>query len=238
MKGANSQSRNLWRRSVASGLLWPVQEEADASPTQPNAAPEPNRDPETPRKFWPACKTLAGRVITYLPTQCRERIARSRNARLFATVAVAGLLLAVGIALEFAFSTGSPSVGLMEILRLNKELFGEVEKGNVTEVKLLIRGGANVNVKDEHGWTPLHYATSHIEVAKVLIDNGANVNAENKYGTTPLHFAGSTEVAKLLLDNGADVNARDGKGQTPLHKAVSEAHPEVADLLRKHGAKE
>lgn len=24
MKGANSQSRNLWRRSVASGLLWPV----------------------------------------------------------------------------------------------------------------------------------------------------------------------------------------------------------------------
>jgi len=42
------------------------------------------------------------------------------------------------------------------------------------------------------------------------------------------------EVVELLIANGADVNPKDMKGQTPLDMTN---HPEIADLLRKHGGK-
>jgi hypothetical protein len=37
-----------------------------------------------------------------------------------------------------------------------------------------------------------------------------------------------------LIANGADVNPKDMKGQTPLDMTN---HPEIADILRKHGGK-
>ena len=42
------------------------------------------------------------------------------------------------------------------------------------------------------------------------------------------------EIAELLIDEVADVNAKDMKGQTPLDMTN---HPELADLIRKHGGK-
>ena len=42
------------------------------------------------------------------------------------------------------------------------------------------------------------------------------------------------EVVELLIANGADVNPKDMKGQTPLDMTN---HPEIADILRKHGGK-
>ena len=45
------------------------------------------------------------------------------------------------------------------------------------------------------------------------------------------------EVAELLITKGADVNARDAGGGTPLDQAIRHKHPEIADLLRKHGGK-
>jgi len=41
-----------------------------------------------------------------------------------------------------------------------------------------------------------------------------------------------------LLTNGADVNAKDEDETTPLYIAVEEGHTEIADLLRKHGARQ
>ena len=74
--------------------------------------------------------------------------------------------------------------------------------------------------------------------------------AEANTGVTPLHRAASKvhkEIAERLIAEGADVNAnvntRDVDGETPLDVAI---HPqnsfntvskEIADLLRKHGAK-
>ena len=41
----------------------------------------------------------------------------------------------------------------------------------------------------------------------------------------------------LLIAKGTDVNAKDDGGRTPLDWAISNNHPETADLLRKHGGK-
>ena len=68
---------------------------------------------------------------------------------------------------------------------------------------------ADVNAKDEFGYTPLHGAA----------------------------FKGHKEIAELLIVKGADVNAKIEDSGTPLDVAIRRNHPEIADLLRKHGGK-
>ncbi len=87
-----------------------------------------------------------------------------------------------------------------------------------------------------------------IEAAKKAIADGANVNAKKDDGETPLQWAtveamdsGSKKVIELLISKGADVNAKivagRKKGMTPLAIANMFSNKEIADLLRKHGAK-
>eukprot|EP01051_Picozoa_sp_SAG22_P019458 SAG22_NODE_3598_length_1624_cov_3.426230_1_plen_56_part_00 len=47
---------------------------------------------------------------------------------------------------------------------------------------------------------------------------------------------GHTETARLLLEAEAEVNAKDNSGRTALFWAEVRNHPEVAALLRRHGA--
>jgi len=98
---------------------------------------------------------------------------------------------------------------------------------------------ADVNAKDEFGYTPLHHAAwnAHTEIAGLLITTDADVNAKGDKGSTPLHGAANKEVVELLIANGADVNAKDFEGRIPLDKAFERKHPETTDLLRKHGGK-
>ena len=53
--------------------------------------------------------------------------------------------------------------------------------GNLQIVAILIKAGANVNLKDRLGNTALHGATerNHAEMAELLIDVGADLNSEN-----------------------------------------------------------
>ena len=84
-----------------------------------------------------------------------------------------------------------------------------------------------------------------IEAVKKHLAAGADVNAkDDQFGGTPLHHVtvkGHKEIVELLIAKGADVNAIVASGQyqgkTPLDAAIQVGRPEVADLLRKHGAK-
>jgi ankyrin repeat protein len=73
---------------------------------------------------------------------------------------------------------------------LDEQLCDVAGIGSLNVVKRLVQAGANVNSKNEYGWTPLHQASfGHAEVMRFLIENGANVHAKNKTDWTPLHLA-------------------------------------------------
>ena len=119
-------------------------------------------------------------------------------------------------------------------------LHGAAWWGHTETAKFLIGSGADVHAQGAAGNTPLHEAarSGRKEIAELLIDKGAEVNAKDSRRWTPLHEAADwrhEEIVELLIAEGADVNAENVDGYTPLGHA--ERHPEIADLLRKHGGK-
>lgn len=56
-------------------------------------------------------------------------------------------------------------------------------------VELLIKRGADLNIKSDLGMTPLMFATNNLIIAKLIIENNRNINEINYYGASALWFA-------------------------------------------------
>ena len=82
-------------------------------------------------------------------------------------------------------------------------LHNAARNGHKEIVELLIAKGADVDAKDEDGWTPLHWAVvnGHEETVELLLANGSDVNAKDNDGETPLDWADG-EIANLLRKHG------------------------------------
>lgn len=122
----------------------------------------------------------------------------------------------------------------------NELLVQAVIRGDIEEVKSLIKDGADVNSGEggsKYGYKPLHYTAynDHVAIAEVLIEAGADINA-TVFGVAPLQWAvhyKSKQVTDLLLEAGADVTIEDVTGTSALDEALHTGQFDLLGRLRK-----
>jgi len=117
--------------------------------------------------------------------------------------------------------------------------------GYMDSVRLLLKHGADANLRNEAGATPLFY--SEYPCAKLLLAHGAKVNIADNHSTTLLIAAadfGSPRLVRTLLEHGAVPNRQGWYGiganirtGTPLQQAVVWERAELIPLLISYGAK-
>ncbi len=116
-------------------------------------------------------------------------------------------------------------------------------RGDLEEVRLLLREGADVNAPMGDGMTALHWAAQRgdAEMGATLLVAGARTSAGTRIGRyTPLHLAargGRAGMIALLVEAGADPDARTtNSGATPLHLAAASGEPAAVAALLDAGA--
>jgi ankyrin repeat protein len=119
---------------------------------------------------------------------------------------------------------------------------------NAAVAQTLIAYGADVHLRNENGFTPLHLLAQQgkVSAAEVLLDHQAEIEVRDNWGKTPLHGAseyGQPDMIEFLLEKGADINARDKQGLTAVNRAAQsdylapkEARKKCAELLMSKGA--
>ena len=130
-------------------------------------------------------------------------------------------------------------------------LIGACEKGEGVSfriIKTLLDRGANVNLANNEGVTPLMMASKHDRDVSLINDDytienliaaGADVNHQSTSGQTALMVACEgrlLSITEILLESGANVNLPDGEGMTPLIKACEEGQEAIVDRLLDAGA--
>ena len=57
-------------------------------------------------------------------------------------------------------------------------------------INLKVKNGANINEKDNKGYSPLHHASRNglVETVELLINKGADINDKSNKGFTALHL--------------------------------------------------
>jgi ankyrin repeat protein len=109
----------------------------------------------------------------------------------------------------------------------------------------LIRAGANVNVRNDYGVSPLALAARQAntnilgQLMKAGADPNDTINFINADETPLMHAAraGNVDAVNMLLLAGAQVNARESwNGQSPIQWAAAEGHGAVVEALIAGGA--
>ncbi|XP_044260908.1 rabankyrin-5 [Tribolium madens] len=108
-------------------------------------------------------------------------------------------------------------------------------------VPVLIKGNADVNVRNGKDFTLLHQAIlkEDAKTALFLLDNGADINAKTADSETPLQLAIHCrlgEVVDALCIRGVDMSAPDRLGNCPLWAALDSGQDDIASILVRHGA--
>jgi uncharacterized protein len=141
----------------------------------------------------------------------------------------------------WAFSLALVMVAGVGAANDDRRIVEAARKQDVQQVRALLGGHADVNVRSEDGSTALLWAAhwNDLGTAELLIRAGANANLANDFRMTPLSQActnGSAAFVDLLLKAGANPNTSIGTGETPLMTCAGTGNADAVRMLLVHGA--
>lgn len=123
---------------------------------------------------------------------------------------------------------GSPTlVNARDITTGESALHQVTARRDLTWMQFLIAKGANVNLRDFKGVTPLVVAvnTNFAEAVDLLVSKGAKIDESNNAGETPLITAvhnHNVPMMRILLKAGADPDRADNSGRSARDYALAE----------------
>ena len=141
--------------------------------------------------------------------------------------------------MEYLLSKKSPRIDQRErhgATALHWAVFGGEQA-----VRTLLEAGANPNLTDFGGETPMYWAAARkkMALADLLIEYGADVNLASERNANSAIFIAARnnkpQVVEYYLRHGANLAASNKLGQTALHAAVSGRHLSMVELLLKLG---
>ena len=146
------------------------------------------------------------------------------------------LLLLGGLGGGVAFLRRGPNLS-----PTTQKLFLGLKSKDVAAVSAAIQEGANVNSRDEFGFTPLMCAVMDDSPSAIpaLLDKGADINALTSAKETALMIAvkfKQVDVINELIAHKANLNVRSIEGQTALSLARGYRLPQIAAKLEALGA--
>lgn len=111
-------------------------------------------------------------------------------------------------------------------------------------VNMLLKEGANPNIKDVYGITPLISAVYNpkddINIVNELLEKGANVNYITPQGDTALILATrkkfNIDIINSLLDSGSNINIQNNDGMSALMYAARGNNINLINILLNAGA--
>lgn len=116
------------------------------------------------------------------------------------------------------------------------------EKYHRKALRMLIHAGANLDIRNSSGYTPLHLAVriDNSSVVQDMLEFGANPNTKDDRGDSPIHSAVKqnriTCLQMLLESPKLDLNSRDEHGETTAHIAARRNSLAILERLGAAGA--
>lgn len=103
-------------------------------------------------------------------------------------------------------------------------------------IDVFLEAGATINLEDNDGFIPLHYAaySGCLEIVEKLVNVGSAVNHCNKYGRTALHLASTkncTKIVEFFLKHQASADVKDNSGDTPFDDAYIAENPNIIQIF-------
>ncbi|XP_038126897.1 ankyrin repeat and death domain-containing protein 1B isoform X3 [Cyprinodon tularosa] len=121
------------------------------------------------------------------------------------------------------------------LLDIEKQFMEAAKRDDVKTMKYLAKS-VNVNAKNVHNRTALHYAVAgkNKDATQFLLQRRVKVDQKDKFGMAAIHLAawfGSLEMLKLLVQAGAEQKVENEEGLNIMHCAAINNHTDIVEYI-------